>query len=130
MHAELESAAIKRAETLREAGKRIDDVLSEQIAKLGSPIRVKAGRLVLNTIRGETFFAELSEGERWKMSLDIAIEAVGPGGLLSIPQEAYESLDPINRHLIGEHVTGRGVVILTAEATDGPLRAELQNLSV
>ena len=130
VHAELESAAIKRAETLREAGKRIDDVLSEQIAKLGSPIRVKAGRLVLNTIRGETFFAELSEGERWKMSLDIAIEAVGPGGLLSIPQEAYESLDPINRNLIGEHVKGRGVVILTAEATDGPLRAELQNLSV
>lgn len=129
VHAHRENAAAKRAETLREAGRRIDDVLSEQIAKLKSPIKVKAGRLVLQTHRGETFFADLSEGERCKLALDIAIEAVGPGGLLSIPQEFYESLDPANRQAICDHVKGRGVVILTAEATDGPLRAELQEMA-
>lgn len=125
-HADLEAAAVLRAETLREAAKRVDDVLSEQIAKLGVPLEVKAGRLYAKkTRRGSTLYAELSEGERWRMALDIAIEAVGENGLLSIPQVAFEGLDPENRRLIGEHVKGRKVVILTAEATDGPIRAEI-----
>jgi hypothetical protein len=37
--------------------------------------------------------------------------------VLTIPQEAWESLDPFNRQMIAEHVAGRGVVVLTAEAS-------------
>jgi hypothetical protein len=129
-HAALELAALTKAESLRNAAKRVDEILSEQIASLGVALQVKAGRLVTRTRRGETLFADLSEGERWKLSLDIAIEAVGDGGLLSIPQEAYESLDPTNRKLIANHVCGKGVVILTAESTDGPLRAEIDTASL
>ncbi len=125
-HATAESDALSKAESLREAAKRVDDVLSEQIASLGVALQVKAGRLVTNTRRGSTLYADLSEGERWKIALDIAIEAVGPEGMLYIPQPAYEALDPENRQLIIDRVTGQGVVILTAEATDGPLRAEVE----
>lgn len=125
-HADAEARASDRAESLREAAKRVDDVLSEQIAKLGVPLQVRGGRLVTtNHKRGTVLYAELSEGERWRLALDIAIEAVGKNGLLSIPQAAYEGLDPENRRMIAEHVRGRGVVILTAEATDGPIRAEI-----
>lgn len=125
-HLDLRDASTSLAESLRGAARRVDDVLSEQIAKLGVPLQVRAGRLIsTDHKRGATLFAELSDGERWRIALDIAIEAVGENGLLSIPQTAYEGLDPTNRRMIAEHVKGRGVVILTAEATDGDLRAEI-----
>ena len=96
------------------------------VARSGSPLRVEAGRLVLDTHRGATYFADLSHGERWKIALDIGIDAVGENGVLTIPQEAYESLDPVNRRSIAEHVYGRGVVIITAEASeDEVLTAEV-----
>lgn len=109
---------IRRAARLREAAKGTDEVLSELVSATGSPLRVEAGRLVLTTHRGDTYFADLSHGERWKLALDIAIEAVGERGLLVVDQEAWEGLDPVNRAEIAEHVKGRGVVVLTAEATD------------
>lgn len=116
----------QRAAFLRHAALGTDEVLSEVVAASGCPLRVEEGRLVLTTGRGATYFGELSQGERWKLSLDIAIDAVGAGGVLTIPQEAWESLDPIARREIGEHVAGRGVVVLTAEASgDDEIRAEV-----
>jgi hypothetical protein len=116
----------KQSDRLREAAKGTDDILSQVVAKSGVPLRVEAGRLVLTTKRGTTYYADLSHGERWKLALDIAIEAVGPKGVLTIPQEAFESLDPIARREIAEHVAGRGVVILTAESSeDEELTAEI-----
>jgi len=107
----------KRAIQLREAAKGTDEVLSAVVAKLGTDLRVVAGRLVLKTKRGDTYFADLSHGERWKIALDIAIRAVGAGGVIVIPQEAWEGLDPIARQTIVDHVKGSEVVILTAECS-------------
>lgn len=116
----------KRAASFRDAAKGCDDVLSSVVSRYTKQLKVEAGRLVTAHFqRGDTFFADLSDGERWKLALDIAIEAVGENGLLSIPQNAWQDLDPDNRDLIAEHVAGRGVVILTAEATDGELRASV-----
>lgn len=116
----------KSAEHFRGAAAAVDGVLSDIVAKAGVPLIVKQGRLICTTKRGETYFGDLSMGERWKMSLDIAIEAVGPHGIITVPQECYEALDPINRRLIAEHVAGKGVVIITAEATsDENLTAEI-----
>lgn len=116
----------KRAESLREAASGVDGVLSEVVTKAGVPLLIKDGRLICETKRGETFFADLSMGERWKIALDIAIECVGEHGLITLPQEAWEALDPINRGEIAKHVEGRGVVVLTAEASDNEeLEAEV-----
>jgi len=128
-HASAEIAASQKALSLREAAKRVDDVLSEQIAKLGVALQVKAGRLVTKTKRGSTLYADLSDGERWKIAIDIATEAVDFDGMLFIPQTAYEGLDPSNRRLINEHLKKRKVVLLTAESSDGPIRAEVDNFA-
>ena len=104
------------ADKLRAAGKATDDILSGLVGKLGTALKVKSGRLILDTKRGETCFADLSPGERWKIALDIAIEQVGAGGVLPIPQEAWESLDPTNRRMLAEHVAGKHVTFITAES--------------
>ena len=106
-----------QAAKLREAAAGVDEVLSGVVARAGVALRVQAGRLVLDTRRGETYFDDLSHGERWKLALEIAIKAVGRGGVLVIPQEAWESLDPVNRQVIAETLSGSGVVLITAEAS-------------
>lgn len=119
-HRDAAQAHRKKAHQLREAAKGTDDVLSEVVAKTGSPLRVEAGRLVLATARAKkTLFAELSDGERWKLALDIAIDAVGDRGFLTIPQWAWGELQPANRKAIAEHLRERGVLAYTAEASDG-----------
>ena len=124
--AEAQDVALKaqahaiEAEKLRQAATGVDGVLSDVVAASGVELRVQDGRLVLDTKRGETYFADLSHGERWKIALDIAIRVVGRGGVLVIPQEAWEGLDPTNRAAIRAHLTGSGVVAYTAEATDDP----------
>lgn len=110
------------AKELREKARQTDEVLSEIVSEIPScPLRVIDGRLVTNTKRGATFYADLSAGERWRIALDIAIQAVGTGGLLVIPQEAWEGLDPANRAAIDAQAKGAQVVVLTAEcsADDG-----------
>lgn len=110
------------AKELREKAKQTDEVLSEIVAEIPAcPLRVIDGRLVTNTKRGATFYSNLSPGERWRIALDIAIQAVGTGGLLVIPQEAWEGLDPDNRAAIDARAKESKVVVLTAEcsADDG-----------
>lgn len=112
------------ATALRRKAKYTEEILSEIIADLGCPLRCIDGRLVTDTARGPTFYADLSEGERWKMALDIAVAALGERGLLVVPQAAWEGLDPTNRALIADHAHQAGVVIITAEADDGELAAK------
>ncbi len=110
------------AKELREKAKQTDEVLSEIVSDIPAcPLRVIDGRLVTDTKRGATFYADLSAGERWRIALDIAIQAVGTGGLLVIPQEAWEGLDPANRAAIDAQAKSAQVVVLTAEcsADDG-----------
>jgi ABC-type molybdenum transport system ATPase subunit/photorepair protein PhrA len=112
-----------KAVRLRDSAAGTDGILSDLVAKLGVPLQVKVidgkTRLVTETGRGVTPFSELSAGERWRMALDIAIEAVGPRGLLVIRQEAWEGLDPINRQEIASHCRERGAVVITAAASGG-----------
>lgn len=117
-HADEATGHRKRAEQLRTAAHGIDEVLSEVIAKSGSPLRVEHGRLVLTTRRGSTYYHDLSAGERARIAIDIGIEAVGEQGVLTLSQEIFEGLDPQNREGLARHAVERGVVILTAEASD------------
>lgn len=109
----------KRAESLRGAAGNVDSVLSNQIAKLGCALKVEKGRLVTATDRGVSeLYSELSEGERWRIALDIAIDAVGDRGLLTVPQVCWEGLNSRSRDAIAEHVRSRGATLITAEVTD------------
>lgn len=114
----------KKAMLLRDAAAKIDFVLSKAVPC--DELRVENGRLVTDTEeRGPTFYGDLSVGQRWKIALRIAIAAVGEHGVLVIPQEAWEGLDPDNRRLIADEVAGRKVTIITAEPSTGELRAEV-----
>lgn len=109
------------AAALRESAKGVDEVLSSAVARLSGQLRVEAGRLVLDTQRGATYFSDLSHGERWKIALDIAIDALGESkdrGVIVLPQPAYEGLDDENRRLVAAHLKERGVVGITAECSD------------
>lgn len=108
---------LAEAQSLRNAAKGTDSVLSELVGGMTRRLAVEGGRLVCQTsARGTTLFAELSHGERWRLALEVAIEAVGRGGVLVCPQEAWEGLDPFNREAIADQLEGTGVVMLTAEA--------------
>jgi hypothetical protein len=110
----------QEAESLRNSAQATDTVLSAAVERLNSPLRVRNGRLVLKTERSDhELFEDLSLGQRTRVVVDIAIEALGIGGLLVVPQELWDGLDKINRDTINEQVSGTGVVILTAKVGDG-----------
>lgn len=119
----------KRSEQLRQAAAGTDGLLSSLVAKLGSALKVKDGRLIYPTTRGDTFFADLSDGERAAIIFPIAIQAVGKGGVLPIGQSFWESLDLTRRKALRDLVANSGVIFITAEAdhdVEGqPIRAEV-----
>ena len=114
---------------LRRKARQTEEILSEIIADLGCPLRCLDGRLITDTARGPTYYSDLSEGERWTMALDIAVQALGERGLLVVPQAAWEGLDPTNRALIAAHAKQAGVVIITAECDAGDLGADVFDLA-
>jgi hypothetical protein len=103
---------------LREAAKGIDTVLSEAVAKTGSPLKVEAGRLYVDSRGEKKLFAELSDGERWLLALDIAIDALGDKGFIGIPQWAWGELQPANKKAIAKRLRDRGVCGYAIQATD------------
>lgn len=118
-HVKTATTYAQAAEFLRGAASGVDSVLSQQIQRIsGCPLRVDGGRLVLDTDRGVEFFSDLSDGERWKVALDVAIDAVGETGLIGIPQVAWEGLNNRVRSLINEHAKSRKATIVTAEVTE------------
>jgi hypothetical protein len=119
----------ERSERLRQAARGTDEVLSGLVAKAGVPLRVEPVdqrmRLTLETRRGATCYAELSDGERWRIAIDIAIKAVGPGGEITLSQAAWQDLDTTNRRAIAEQAKAGNILIYTACADEGDLRAEI-----
>jgi hypothetical protein len=118
----------RTADGLREAARATDDVLSAAVAS--DSLSVKAGRLITqHPERGEVFYAERSTGTRWKLAINEAIKRIRRDGceqtaIIVIPQVAWSELDPENRAAIHAYAVERLVMIVTAEATDGELRAE------
>lgn len=117
--------ATKEGELLRAAAHGTEGILLDAVrAVCADGMELRDGRLYVKTDRGVELFSELSTGERWRLAIEIATKAVGASGLLVVRQEAYEGLDPDNRRIVAEHARALKVVILTAEADDGDLRAE------
>lgn len=122
------SETMQRAETLRVAAKATDDVLTDLVAACGVALSINQGRVVYREGDNERLFGELSMGEKFRIGLDIAIRAAhrladnsghgeSRGALLTLTQEAWESLDPYNRSAIAAQAKHGNVWIVTAEAT-------------
>ena len=101
-------------ERLREAASGCEQVLSMIVGKLGSDLRVEAGRLVLETDRGTTYFAELSDGERAREAIDIAVAVAPKRSIFAVEQRVWEGLDPINRAAIVDRLVAKGVYMASA----------------
>jgi hypothetical protein len=104
----------------RDAAKATDIVLSDSIQS--KYLRVesdgKATRLFTNTSeRGRTLYHELSDGQKYKIAIDIGADQVGEGGLLTVDQPGWEGIDADNRIAIHAHAIQRGVHIWVLEAS-------------
>lgn len=122
----------RKAKDLRDAAKATDGVLTDVIKTLGTPIKIGYDdkgnpRLeVFHEARDrDVYFSELSKGEKLKLVADVAVKAVGKGGMFTIPQELFEGLDEDNRIELAQTLRGTGVIAVTAQCSSGPLRAEL-----
>lgn len=112
--------SLDRAEAIRALAKRTNEVLTLLIP-LGA-LRISDGRLVTKTDRSdEELYCELSDGERWRLAIDLAADNLPEGGLIVIPQIAWEGLLPSVQQEICSHAKRRKVVILTAQVEEGPL---------
>lgn len=117
----------KHAEKLRDAAAATDDVLTEMVQSKVLKIKTVDGqpRLVLPTKRGPaTFYRDLSDGERYDVGIDAAVEHLPPGGLLVLRQTAWQDLSPKRRARVDAKAREKGVSILTAQVDNGELRAE------
>lgn len=115
------------AESLRALARSTDAALESALADAGfDKIKVHDGRLCVQSDRGLEPVSDLSHGERWRLALDIASTGLPAGAVLPVCQEAFESLDPDNRAFVSGLAKERGLVIITAEATGGELRAEIE----
>jgi len=119
------------ADRFREAAHAVDQVLAETLQKSGIKLRLKAVngqmRLVLPTDRGDELFADLSDGERASEAIQIAVKAVGRGGMITVAQRLFQDLQPAVRVDIARQLREGGVVGYAALVDDGPLTAEVFN---
>lgn len=127
-HLEQVVEARKTAQRLRDAAKQTDEILSQAVHS--DTLWIEAGRLVLNTERGVELFSELSCGERLLIAVDIALEQADRYGLnqtalLTVGQSAWSELSDDSKRMIANHAKERKAVIITAQATDSPLHAEI-----
>ncbi len=114
------------AERLRKAAMQCEEVLIDSVNQADTGLKMRNGRLVLPTDRSETeLFDELSDGERWRVAITACANVVGSPGEITIPQTAWEGLDPTVKAEIVKLAVKLGVVIVTAAADVGELRAEL-----
>ena len=115
------------AVNLRETARRCDVILTELIGS-DSPLRVIDGRMVVDTKRGETFYSDLSDGERWRVAFEVVAQHVNRDpdrvSVITIPQIGWESLDPANQKQIAKLAKRYKINVITAEATDGELTVQ------
>lgn len=129
--AQLAKQAEQAAKSMRAAAAETGSVLSNAIARIpGCPLRVAYdddgnARLVTKTDRSESeLFDDLSDGQRWRLSIEIA---AAQGKLLVLDQAAWGELSDGTRTQIDAMARERGCYILTAQADDGELRAQAWN---
>lgn len=114
----------KQAAKIREQGKAVFDVLTKQIP--AGPLYCAAGVLVVDTAdRKAEPFDQLSDGERSKIAFQYAVDAVGEGGMVTLPQQFWDGLSESSKAWAAQYVVDHDVIAFAGEIADGPLRMEL-----
>lgn len=117
------NSRLANADQTRKAIDNVDALLTSQV-DLDDLVRIEHGRLVVSTDRSANEpFAELSHGERTKLAIQMAAHAFAKldpdqQGMLTIPQEAYDALQPKNKDLLDREAKRVGLVIIAATVTD------------
>ncbi len=111
------------ATALRERAQSVFQVLSQQIPE--GPLYVAGDRLVLDTTDREAEpFDQLSDGERSKIAAQYAVDAVGSGGLVGLPQIFWDGLSLSSKKWLAEYASEKDAIVFTGEVADGELRIE------
>lgn len=126
-HLEEAQAARLRAEQLRDAAKATFDVLMKAVKLDGVRIETVSDvpRLVVDhPRRGRTLFAELSDGERVRATIDLLAPMIGSPGVFPISQRLFQDLPESDIRAIDAYAKTRGLYVFGAQVDDGPLRVE------
>jgi hypothetical protein len=117
-----------RANRLRQAAHGTDEVLSDVISRLDTPLRVivagGAARLAIDPERGaeyvrsgkdgSTLYAELSDGQRTEIALELAVSILSrlpsERRVLTISQRMWQDLDHGHRQRIAGRLCGTDIV--------------------
>lgn len=114
---------LKAATRLREQAAAVFGVLSKQIPE--GPLYVAGGQLVIDTDdRKAEPFDQLSEGEKSKIAVQYAVNAVGDGGIVILPQQFWDGLSAASKAWVDAYSVEHGVITIAGEIADGPLRIE------
>ena len=120
-------AAEELAEDLRRRAAQVEPVLFSGLQT--DLVSVQDGMLYGRHERlGMVRFGSLSHGERWRRALELVLRHHPKGEgipVITMAQEGWEGLDPQNRAEINQIAQESGVLIITAEADSGELRAEV-----
>ena len=75
-----------------------------------------------DTVRGKTLFADLSDGERYEIGIDMLINQRPEGeernGLGTIQQRAWGEIQPKVKKQLARYAESKGVQLWTAVVTD------------
>lgn len=124
-----QNECLLQAESLREAARMIDSVLATLLAGTGVEIIIRDGRIYLDTDRGQELLSDLSDGERWEFAIRIGTRLTDEGGIVVVPQDAWQHLDFEFRQRVVASVRKKRITLYTAEVSTGmdacpELRAE------
>lgn len=113
----------ERAEAFRKAAEAVDSAITEIVSQNIGFFIFEKGRILVDTEdRGKIPFAALSPGQRWTPVIGSAAKLAGAGAVITIPQEAYEGLDPLNREVVKAALAEYDVSAVTAECSaDGEI---------
>lgn len=109
----------KYAALLRDAAKKVDDILADCLP--AGPLRVDGGRLVCDSPRGKGVpFAEESDGYRYSIAVEYGIQLLASmpnRAPLPLSQDAWQHLDYEHRVQLANLCKERKVWLITAEAS-------------
>lgn len=70
-------------------------MLTDLVSAVTDTLAVRDGRLLTHTAeRGETFYHDLSTGQRYAIGIPLAVRSMGERGLLVLSHEAWQAAEP------------------------------------